>query len=224
MPALTFSPQAWFLPLTVLVHTAGAVLHEGPPFGLTIRRRTTALAICAPIGMFIFFWAATLFGASVVEHGWNTLHWAALMASIVVSATFSGPCELQQCCSGLGQRPKSEEAWQYAASAGTTTTVLPLLQVAPMAAVAGLEGRRWQYVFAHWSPSGTDELSAAVPAFAAILATWLGAFPTPLDWGTQWQVGWCSPQLQSYAWVHAMCSEVDQWHIQDAQLLPNSTA
>ncbi len=51
------------------------------------------------------------------------------------------------------------------------------VQAVPLAANIALEGTRWQYVFAHWQPSGTDELSAAIPAFAAIIATWFGAFP-----------------------------------------------
>lgn len=58
----------------------------------------------------------------------------------------------------------------------------------PVAANIAWDGLRWQYIFAHWQPSGTDELSAAIPAAAAVVASWLGAMPTPLDWGTQWQV------------------------------------
>lgn len=52
------------------------------------------------------------------------------------------------------------------------------MQAAPMGAVAGLDAARWQYVFAHWQPSGDDELSAAVPAYAALAGAFIGAFPT----------------------------------------------
>lgn len=66
--------------------------------------------------------------------------------------------------------------------------LLSTLVVSPIAAVAGLNSNRWQYVFVQWSPSGTDELSAAIPAIAAVLGAFLGAFPMPLDWGSDWQV------------------------------------
>ncbi len=52
-----------------------------------------------------------------------------------------------------------------------------MLQAVPTAANIALEGTRWQYIFAHWQPSGTDELSAAIPAFSAMIATWFGALP-----------------------------------------------
>lgn len=51
------------------------------------------------------------------------------------------------------------------------------MQASPIAAVAGLNSNRWQYIFVHWHPSGTDELSAAIPAFAAVVGAFLGAFP-----------------------------------------------
>lgn len=57
------------------------------------------------------------------------------------------------------------------------------VQVAPVGAVVGLDAPRWQYVFAHWQPSGGDELSAAVPAYAATVGAFIGAFPT---------VSWCN--------------------------------
>ena len=50
-----------------------------------------------------------------------------------------------------------------------------------MGAVAGLDASRWQYVFAHWHPSGGDELSAAFPAYAALAGAFVGAFPTVSD-------------------------------------------
>lgn len=50
-------------------------------------------------------------------------------------------------------------------------------QFLPVAANIALDGLRWQYIFAHWHPSGTDELSAAIPAAAAVIASWLGALP-----------------------------------------------
>lgn len=52
------------------------------------------------------------------------------------------------------------------------------MQAAPVGAVVGLDAPRWQYVFAHWQPSGGDELSAAIPAYAALAGAFIGAFPT----------------------------------------------
>ena len=67
------------------MHIAGSVLHEGPPFGTAVRKRAAACALCWPLGIVAFFWAAVLCGASVTEQGWATLHFAALMSSFVVS-------------------------------------------------------------------------------------------------------------------------------------------
>jgi hypothetical protein len=50
-------------------------------------------------------------------------------------------------------------------------------QFLPVAATIALDGLRWQYIFAHWHPSGTDELSAAIPAALAVVASWFGALP-----------------------------------------------
>jgi hypothetical protein len=76
--------QVWFIPLTALVQIAGSMLHEGPPFGAAVRKRVAACAICWPLGVVAFFWAAVLCGASVTEQGWSTGHFAALMSSFVV--------------------------------------------------------------------------------------------------------------------------------------------
>lgn len=53
----------------------------------------------------------------------------------------------------------------------------PVTQFLPVAANIAWDGLRWQYIFAHWQPSGTDELSAAIPAAAAVVVSWLGAMP-----------------------------------------------
>lgn len=73
------------MPLTTLVHVIGSVLHEGPPFGASLRKRAAACAACWPLGVILFFWAAVVCGASVSQQGWATLHFAALMSSFVVS-------------------------------------------------------------------------------------------------------------------------------------------
>ncbi len=63
-----------------------------------------------------------------------------------------------------------------------------LTQVVPAAAVAAGDGVRWRRIFLLWRANGEDEVSVAMPALAAMIGTWFGAWPMPLDWGTAWQV------------------------------------
>ena len=57
-----------------------------------------------------------------------------------------------------------------------------------MAAVAAGDGVRWRRIFLLWRANGEDEVSVAMPALSAMIGTWFGAWPMPLDWGTAWQV------------------------------------
>ena len=61
-------------------------------------------------------------------------------------------------------------------------------QVVPAAAVAAGDTVRWRRIFLLWRANGEAEVSVAPPALAAIIGTWMGAWPMPLDWGTAWQV------------------------------------
>jgi len=88
----------WFVPATVAIHAVGSAVHEGPPFGSSLRKRLAAVGICGLLGLVAFFWAAILCGVSFSEQGYATLHWAALMSSFVVSWHISHILFINRAC------------------------------------------------------------------------------------------------------------------------------
>ena len=42
-------------------------------------------------------------------------------------------------------------------------------------------------IFIELKPEDDEELGSVVPALGAVLGSWLGAWPMPLDWGMEWQ-------------------------------------
>lgn len=76
--------QAWHLPLTLLVHVAFAVLHEGSPVAPVVVRRLQGISAAWPLGTVLFFWLSIVFGVSFMEQGVHSLHWGLLMSSLMV--------------------------------------------------------------------------------------------------------------------------------------------
>ncbi|KAI5479049.1 hypothetical protein MNV49_004331 [Pseudohyphozyma bogoriensis] len=69
------------------------------------------------------------------------------------------------------------------------SSVVALLAIAPLAiAVPHTEQYTWLRLFSSLSPKDDLELTLLAPAVGAIVGSWFGAFPIPLDWDQSWQV------------------------------------
>ncbi|GAB2293755.1 hypothetical protein Dimus_027968 [Dionaea muscipula] len=58
---------------------------------------------------------------------------------------------------------------------------------APAAAVFGSSFADWQRLFANTRPVGSIDYMLCLPAHGAMLGSWFGAWPMPLDWERPWQ-------------------------------------
>ncbi|KAH9603115.1 hypothetical protein KSS87_002689 [Heliosperma pusillum] len=59
---------------------------------------------------------------------------------------------------------------------------------APAAAIFGSSWADWQRIFANTRPAGPVDFMVCLPAHGAILGSWFGAWPMPLDWERPWQI------------------------------------
>ncbi|XP_074275065.1 glycosylphosphatidylinositol anchor biosynthesis protein 11 isoform X2 [Silene latifolia] len=66
--------------------------------------------------------------------------------------------------------------------------LMSLLTLAPVAAIFGSSWEDWQCIFANTRPAGSVDFMVCLPAHGAILGSWFGAWPMPLDWERPWQV------------------------------------
>ncbi|GAB4850567.1 hypothetical protein Ancab_029875 [Ancistrocladus abbreviatus] len=58
---------------------------------------------------------------------------------------------------------------------------------APAAAVFGSSWVDWQRLFANTRPVGSVDFMLCLPAHGAVIGSWFGAWPMPLDWERPWQ-------------------------------------
>lgn len=65
--------------------------------------------------------------------------------------------------------------------------LMALFTVVPTATVFGSSFVDWQRLFANTRPAGSIDYMLCVPAHGAILGSWFGAWPMPLDWERPWQ-------------------------------------
>ncbi|XP_071723467.1 glycosylphosphatidylinositol anchor biosynthesis protein 11 [Rutidosis leptorrhynchoides] len=57
----------------------------------------------------------------------------------------------------------------------------------PVACVFGASWIDWQRLFAYTKPNGCLEYMISLPAYGAVIGSWFGAWPMPLDWERPWQ-------------------------------------
>ncbi|GFP93847.1 phosphatidylinositol-glycan biosynthesis class f protein [Phtheirospermum japonicum] len=57
----------------------------------------------------------------------------------------------------------------------------------PAASVYGSSWTDWHRVFAHTKPVGSTDFIICLPAHGAVIGSWFGAWPMPLDWERPWQ-------------------------------------
>merc|ERR1712216_611067 len=57
----------------------------------------------------------------------------------------------------------------------------------PLGCTLGSDVRVWQRVLSHNDIRGAAEFQFWIPAAAAVVGAWVGAFPIPLDWDRPWQ-------------------------------------
>lgn len=65
--------------------------------------------------------------------------------------------------------------------------LMSLFTFAPAATVYGSSWGDWQRIFAKTRPAGPVDDLVCFPAHGAILGSWFGAWPMPLDWERPWQ-------------------------------------
>ena len=188
--------QVRFMPPTLAVHLVGASLgsaeHSGqrtaPAVIAALGRRALTIAAAAPIGAAIFAWGAMVFGISLVHESATTAHWAVLMTALTVRTPQAGVCQqllVRKLPAGSLMQHKTIEA--SIVSRFDFLCICTCRQVVPASATAAGDTVRWRRIFLLWRANGEDELSVAAPALAAMVGTWLGAWPMPLNWGTAWQ-------------------------------------
>ncbi|CAM8946093.1 unnamed protein product [Rhodiola kirilowii] len=61
------------------------------------------------------------------------------------------------------------------------------LTFVPAACVLGASWKDWQRLFAHTKPVDLVDYMICVPAHGAVVGSWFGAWPMPLDWERPWQ-------------------------------------
>uniref|UniRef100_A0A7N0VC70 Phosphatidylinositol-glycan biosynthesis class F protein n=1 Tax=Kalanchoe fedtschenkoi TaxID=63787 RepID=A0A7N0VC70_KALFE len=61
------------------------------------------------------------------------------------------------------------------------------LTFVPAACVFGASWKDWRRLFAHTKPVDLVDYMICVPAHGAIVGSWFGAWPMPLDWERPWQ-------------------------------------
>lgn len=66
--------------------------------------------------------------------------------------------------------------------------LMAALVTAPTACVLGLDAKAWRRLYARCSPSDASELALCIPAHGAVVGSWVGAWPIPLDWDRPWQL------------------------------------
>ncbi|CAM6129701.1 unnamed protein product [Calypogeia fissa] len=76
---------------------------------------------------------------------------------------------------------------EYAAKTFCWATLMSVLVVVPGATVLGSSWPSWHRIFACTDPIGPVEIAICIPAHAAAIGTWIGAWPMPLDWERPWQ-------------------------------------
>jgi phosphatidylinositol glycan class F len=67
------------------------------------------------------------------------------------------------------------------------SVILSLLVAVPSSCVIGFEKNEWMRLFLRWQPHNVMECFVLCSSFGALLGTWIGAFPVPLDWDVWWQ-------------------------------------
>ncbi|TXG69450.1 hypothetical protein EZV62_004385 [Acer yangbiense] len=76
---------------------------------------------------------------------------------------------------------------QYLPKTINWSLLMSLFTFVPAASVFGSSWADWQRIFAHTKPNRTVEYMICIPAHAAIIGAWFGAWPMPLDWEKPWQ-------------------------------------
>ncbi|GMH17527.1 hypothetical protein Nepgr_019368 [Nepenthes gracilis] len=65
--------------------------------------------------------------------------------------------------------------------------LMSLFTFAPAAAVFGSSWADWRRIFANTRPVGSVDYMLCLPAHGAVIGSWFGAWPMPLDWERPWQ-------------------------------------
>lgn len=65
--------------------------------------------------------------------------------------------------------------------------LISLFTFTPAATIYGSSWGDWQRIFAKTRPAGSIDYMVCFPAHGAILGSWFGAWPMPLDWERPWQ-------------------------------------
>ncbi|OVA09792.1 GPI biosynthesis protein Pig-F [Macleaya cordata] len=76
---------------------------------------------------------------------------------------------------------------QYLEKTVNWSLLMSLFTVVPTACVFGSSWEDWQRLFAYTKPVEVLDYIICVPAHGAVIGTWLGAWPMPLDWERPWQ-------------------------------------
>lgn len=76
---------------------------------------------------------------------------------------------------------------KYLSSTINWSMMMSLFAVVPAASVFGSSWTDWQRLFACTKPVGTVDFMICLPAHGAIIGSWFGAWPMPLDWERPWQ-------------------------------------
>ncbi|KAL5756652.1 hypothetical protein ACOSQ2_021398 [Xanthoceras sorbifolium] len=76
---------------------------------------------------------------------------------------------------------------QYISKTINWSLLMSLFTFVPAASVFGSSWADWQRIFAHTKPNRSLEYMICIPAHAAVIGAWFGAWPMPLDWEKPWQ-------------------------------------
>ncbi|KAK9149878.1 hypothetical protein Scep_008635 [Stephania cephalantha] len=76
---------------------------------------------------------------------------------------------------------------KYWAKTAYWSLLMSSFTVVPAASVFGSSWEDWKRLFADTKPSGIVDYMVCIPAHAAVIGAWIGAWPMPLDWERPWQ-------------------------------------
>ncbi|XP_024023183.1 phosphatidylinositol-glycan biosynthesis class F protein isoform X3 [Morus notabilis] len=131
--------------------------------------------ICA-VGLAVSLWVAhNLLFNSLISHPSQTLFLIWVIECPVVILLYSHYRQNRQ-----------QSSYLRAVGRGMLTLLAGAL-VVPAASVFGSSWTDWQRLFACTKPVGTVDYMICLPAHGAIIGSWFGAWPMPLDWERPWQ-------------------------------------
>lgn len=163
--------------------------------------------ICA-VGLAVSFWVAhSLHSITLISHPSQTLFFIWVVECPVVILLYSRYRQNRYECSYLRAVGRgllgllagalvnafgaialgAPVGVKYLSSTVNWSMMMSLFVVVPAASVFGSSWTDWQRLFAFTKPVGTVEYMICLPAHGALIGSWFGAWPMPLDWERPWQ-------------------------------------